>query len=70
MYQTGNERPFYSLIFSHNESTSLPKRIDCGLRNINPSRYQRDYYVNNNNKDQEDYSVEKNNNDLKVRIDY
>ena len=27
-----------------------PSRIDCGLKNVDPSLYRRDYYVNSNDK--------------------
>ena len=29
-----------------------PRRIDCGLKNVDPSLYRRDYYVNSNGRSQ------------------
>ena len=31
---------------------SEPRRIDCGLKSVDPSLYRRDYYVNSNGKNQ------------------
>ena len=37
---------------------NFERKIDCGLRNVNPSRYRRDYYVNNNKANNSNNSVE------------
>ena len=38
---------------SGNEANSSePRRIDCGLKSVDPSLYRRDYYVNSNGKNQ------------------
>lgn len=33
-------------------NSSEPRRIDCGLKSVDPSLYRRDYYVNSNGKNQ------------------
>ena len=33
-------------------NSSEPRRIDCGLKSVDPSLYRRDYYVNSNGRNQ------------------